>query len=1268
MTVPKGLTPINNPAPAAAPDVPKGLTPISEPEAPGFFDSLRPIRDLWKYESLPVAYLQWQGNDIKGAPWLGKSKQENAKIAKEWLDANPDQAGTEEYNYHSKILKLYGYAIDPQPFSMSAVTEAIRTNPGMFGAEMVNMLLADPYLILPWFWNPANLSAKSLQFSAALSKVANSVPRITEGTMKAIGATPTLTAYSSLHQLSENRMLDPKRTATELAFGGSLAFGLGAITAGTVGKGSKLLGLSHDQLMARIKEGLTRKAADGDALAKQILEGKRVSSYDDILKLIIDDIEDSSVGFNPNKWEFIVDKDGNPLTGQAGRNFVKRMLQDKDSGWTTDMPYGYLKEKGIFYNRKDGTMRFDKNKLEQEWKLFQKSKDPIAAYFKDFDQYLSWKAEIVRIKNSPKYSNRNKYPNDEAIRKEALKNHYNRSYESNKVHQALRDELMPIVEDAYHNLVITNNTRWYHMRNLKNLDTPLVAGGILGGGAYITTGEEESFWTGAAVGLGGVSVWKAAGSIYSRNKSLQQGNKLSQLSEENLGTRLQEIKDNLPEGVTLDDIALKEMPSFYQSPNVKKSDLIKLGRAEEIELSKSQAISGYLMDDYRSYVLATAQDVNRLKEIIIGKVPDKSRREAITKYIQEKEKVTKLSKEELAVAKDVQKTMNAMWEALDGTEIKFNFLRDYLPQYWLLESFKGELDIVGQINDLIKNNSKLHSGMKGRTISELEKMFPTYEAGIAQGLKPATLDVAEIMARYINSTTRALGQRRLTAMLKQAPIIGRSDGAGGNVKLMYSAKDGIPTKVNPQDYVRFYHPAFLNPKIDITKYSQKALNEMSPFVFREAEPVLRMLYDAKTEGAVLKAISNFNFLQKRFSVGYSFFHAETLLQNMLYTGMSIPTTVKTAAAASGLGKIPLIRYLVPDWRRTQAKQMLMEAGHYDDLKAATRAGVEFSHPEDIGYNRFYNMLGNAQQWLDKSPIWGTWLAKQGIKHLVERPFRWIDDITWDRVYNAGKLYAFQTARLKLLENPKYKNLSLREIDKRAAVFTNDAYGGLNWTQMYRDTADPFLKAIRAEAYKPSGRRLLQLALFAPDWTTANLRIWGRAFPGINKDPISRKLYQSYVIRGAVIIGTAGTALQYMFTGKSLLDNADPTRVDLGNGYSLSLSKQYFEPFHWATHPFKTLVSKQGSTLKLTEQLLLNKQFLTSPWPSPIAEKDRNALQKAYDYGSQVTMSFVPFSFRGIVQEIADKGSLSIHDALRELMSIIGHPIYNIPRNEKYKGI
>ena len=189
-SIPEGLTPVNNTTPGEltpiSNTVPKGLTPIQEQEAPGFWETLRPWKDLWKYESLPVAYMQWKGTDVKGAPWLGQSKQENARAAKQWLDNNPGQEGTDEHDYHSKILKLYGYALDETPFNMDAVVSTIKSNPGMFGAEMVNMIGADPYLLLPWFWNPANLSAKSLQFSAALSRVAKSVPRLTEGTMKAI--------------------------------------------------------------------------------------------------------------------------------------------------------------------------------------------------------------------------------------------------------------------------------------------------------------------------------------------------------------------------------------------------------------------------------------------------------------------------------------------------------------------------------------------------------------------------------------------------------------------------------------------------------------------------------------------------------------------------------------------------------------------------------------------------------------------------------------------------------------------------------------------------------------------------------------------------------------------------------------------------------------------------------------------------------------------------------------------------------------------------
>jgi hypothetical protein len=340
-----------------------------------------------------------------------------------------------------------------------------------------------------------------------------------------------------------------------------------------------------------------------------------------------------------------------------------------------------------------------------------------------------------------------------------------------------------------------------------------------------------------------------------------------------------------------------------------------------------------------------------MKEIIVAKVPNKKRRETITKYLQEVEKVTKLSKEELAVAADVRKVLNEMWTVTQGTELKFRFFENYLPQYWKGPSAQTDVDLGRAMRELILDTSKKDNSMSGRNISEQQKFFPSYEAGIAKGLEPLSLDIADVMTRYINSTTRSLAQRRLVRMIETYEIPGRSNGAGGNAKLMYKT---LPDKLlHPQDYAQFYHPAFVKGNIDVSKYTQKQLLAMSPYVLKEATPMLRMLFDARTDGAAMKAISNINFMQKRFSVGYSFFHAETLLNNMLYAGFHPVTAVQTGLSATGLGSLfkhlPGGKMLIPEWENTSARAMLKAGGHYDMLKAATKAGVEFSHPDDISY-------------------------------------------------------------------------------------------------------------------------------------------------------------------------------------------------------------------------------------------------------------------------------------------------------------------------------
>ena len=1229
-------------------DVATGTTGTPQTQD-AFFANLKNPIDLWKYESLPMsAYYYATGN----------TKQKQAIEARDYIAKNPNQIGTSEYKRAEKIMEMYGHHIDSQPFNPGAIVEAVKSNPKMFGAEMVNMLVADPYLLAPWFWG--GWAMKAVQATKSGAKIAAAAPRITNATVRSIGSVPTLAAYSSIHDLSEDGHLNPRRLGTEIAIGGSAMFGMSALFAGSTAKASGILGMKPEEITPAMRRAInnywTNKLGPEKAKPFILNESNTVASIESATKALLSAIEDGGIGFNPNVWKTIK---GN--TFKQRQNYIKEVMS-KDKEVTSAMSFNYLKEPGIFRNKKSGELFINKSVLQQQF-----SKDPLKKYFKDLDDYIDYKAEVVRLKNNTGYANRSKY-NEQNIKDIALDNHNKRSLDMNKWKEAVVDELRPFVQQEYRNLAITNNTRWYHLRNLQALKAPAMVGTIAGvASQVINPDNDNSFWTAALIGSGAVGSWKVASGIIARNNSLKAGLKVTGRdgkaigTTDEIGTRLDDIRKSLPKDMKLEDLAISKQPSFYRNTAIKNSDLRKLGRAEEIELSKSKFISNSLLEDYNTFYRTSMIDVSRIFQLMKAKVPDEKGGEAITKYLQGNKDI-KLTKPQLEVARDIRKILDGMWKSLDGSELQFRYHQNFLPQYWNWKGM-GDATIQEQIQELIKNVGKPPS-LKGFSSSEFQKIFPTYEAGIKAGLKPITSNALDIMALYIDSTTRAIGQRRLVGMIQQAYIPGRADGSGGLAKLMYD-RNKLPSTLDPGDYVEFYHPAFIDRKIDVTKLTKTQKKEVAPFVFREAAPMLRMLFDAREEGAVLKAISQFNFLQKRFSVGYSFFHAGALLQSSVYMSMHPISAGKLFASALGLGNLPGFKYFIPKWKDNTAQKMLMADGDGDMLKAATRAGVQFSHPEDIGFNQFYRTWSGAKNYLDKHPTFISYLAKAGIENLVEKPFKYIDMVTWDRVFNAGKLYAWQTNVMKLLNNPKFKDAPLNEIYKQAAIVTNDGYGGLNWQQLYMSTSDPILKKMKEHAYNPTGRKWMQRIMFAPDWTTANFRIISRAFPGVNENAMSRKLYEAYTIRAALIVGTGGAALQYMFTGTNIMENRDPTRVDLGNGYSISLSKQLFEPLHWATEPYKYAVAKQSSILKSTEQALFNKKFLTSPWPSPISKADLLSLQRAYDYAGFYGMTFVPFSFRQIVQEIADEGGITVQDAigeiLRSLGGLTGYPIYPIGR-------
>ena len=811
---------------------------------------------------------------------------------------------------------------------------------------------------------------------------------------------------------------------------------------------------------------------------------------------------------------------------------------------------------------------------------------------------------------------------------------------------------------------------------------PAVAGLVFGTGSYIGYDDTEAALKTAGVAAGIATFGKVSSRAFANLQSKGLGKRFARnITEDEFQLFRKEVQDT---GINLKDTGIKDSISFYKDGTAKAKDYRQLGLYKKLMDTKATTISRYAIDGYDDFVKVGNATSRRLNEAFNRETPIlKTREKAVLNYIQTGK--GKLSDIELKAVKAAQDYFAKMHKLLmKDTDLMLGFRKNYLPGFWKTSAFDSETSIMRMVQTYFTDSAS-PAQYKGKLAATNQKKINSYEEGIALGFEPRSTNLGDIIELYNNAVNKALGERRAVQTLFNSDIQGRVTAKGRPYKFMYYK---IPEGVNASDYIPYKHPAFesfslkntrtlkeidkriteikkQNPTVPLSEHV-KTRNAMiadayktgameAPFVYKDALNHLRFMFDAREEKGLIRAISNINFLQKRFAVGYSFFHAAALMESMIFAGVGVTRALNVPVSYFKRGQ-------------NSAKKMINEGGNFDDYKIGLKSGVEFSHPDDIGHHRFYDTVDGANRLADRyGGPFAKWVVNAGINNLVVKPFRFIDDVTWDHVYNSGKLYTFQTARQKLIMDPANKNIPLMELNRKAAKFTNDAYGGLNWRKLYEDVENPIMKAVTGVAITPSGRRFLQLAMFAPDWTTANVRILANSLPGFNKDAVSRKLYQAYALRAGLIYATFGSALQFMFTGKSLLENKDPTKIDLGNGMSMVFSKQLMEPLHWAVHPTKTLISKQGSTLKLTQELLFNKKYLTSPYPSPITDKDLPLLYQARDYGQQIGQSFVPFAFRNPIQQMMKDG-VDFQDAINFLLGEFGHPVYPEGRKYKYPGL
>jgi hypothetical protein len=611
--------------------------------------------------------------------------------------------------------------------------------------------------------------------------------------------------------------------------------------------------------------------------------------------------------------------------------------------------------------------------------------------------------------------------------------------------------------------------------------------------------------------------------------------------------------------------------------------------------------------------------------------------------------INELTEPEQNVAKTIEKIFQDYNKILgeEGSQLFMNQRANYLPLMWdhynhRQQPFRFSSEFDKQV-----------AGPSGKFQFNRRGVFADINAGLVKKYKirPGMDDPAELVRVYGFAASKALATRSLIRHLETHKV-------NNNALIFRSVKNNIDLK----DYEEFIHPYFEG--------------KGAVFVHKGMHRSLRMVFDATEEQAFMGALFTTNLMMKRLAVGFSFFHAGALVESMLFAGNKLNFIKKTLDPR----KKPELLEMVNNPNKTitefpTAIQQLKAAGYDDVARFAQGSGLQITTPEDVGFDRFYYNLRGIDTFFKNH----FGISSNG---QVEKVFRWFDRITWDRVFTAAKLHTF----LQVLDSPKLKGvpntLVIQPGDtigqiyakaSKAAQFTNDAFGGQNWEQVANRIRTPWVKQLAQTTLRPGSRGYMQLLLFAPDWTISNIRIIAKSLPAFESDEGLRRMYQYYFARAALTYAAAGSVLNYIFSGHSILENTDPTRIDLGNGQVLTFSKQLMEPFHWITDPQSTGLKKIGSLPRTTIEVLTNKKYLTTKWSPNITKKDDDAIEKGLSIGGHVGKRFLPIWLQqataSIEQGLLKDGlslDLAADTSVDFVLGQLGHPRYQGPRYTQYK--
>jgi hypothetical protein len=650
---------------------------------------------------------------------------------------------------------------------------------------------------------------------------------------------------------------------------------------------------------------------------------------------------------------------------------------------------------------------------------------------------------------------------------------------------------------------------------------------------------------------------------------------------------------------------------------------------------------------------------NNKAEILDIAVKDKVNLEQLTYKI---DRGDKLDGAEKTIADKFRKFMDDLGKrALDAGVIN-GWHEDYVARNVVSEGDapKGALqefmrDIFGSgegsATGGTKTTTKYGEQRRLKTRDDLLKHLDGINGWLAENgkdyrFKLKTDNLADIYADYAHSVEKAIENKNLVTNLKQV-----RNAAGESLIRPITKEDPLP------------HGWEVMDNSELAGYA----------VHPDLLPALRFVFDAGP-GQLMEAMGTVSQITKRINVVGSFFHAKSLMEVMSSAQIPIWTPLKEAIV------LPLVEKGVKAATGkelqlsaiSQAVEQYRKGGVGDNVdRWIKEGGLQLDAPEDVSRGILASMGKFADSMIGKyGPK--TRVLESTMSTVEKYTLGLFDKYTWDYLHTGGKLMVadayLDRARLQAAKEGKPFNEQTARVE--ISRFVNDSFGGLNWFDAARSAETELGKRMAMAAYSPAGRRGLQIALFAPDWTISTLRAFSSALPkslnptkwspiegakGLMTPTTKADYARLYQFKTAVTYLTLINAINMMVAGRPVWENKDPTRIEFPDGTSMQAMKHAMEPVHWIMDPDKTLSNKLGFIPKAAIIGIAGTEYASPNAPKLVDRSATNRLKTA-------AQGALPF------QISAAKDAPQGEGAKRALLGTMGFPVYgSTPEQRKLKA-